>query len=131
MAVRELTPEHKEQMAQGRTEGRAVKSYLDALEDQRSARGSRELAGSIEKKIASIDQQLPKASSIKRLQMSQDRRNLETKLLRISQTADFDSLEANFIKVGAKYASRKGIEYATWRAAGVPAAILERAGIKR
>ena len=40
-------------------------------------------------------------------------------------------LEARFVKVARSYGERKAIGYAAWRAAGVEADVLERAGIGR
>ena len=39
MAKRQVSDSHKKAMAQGRTEGRAVKNYLTALEENKPKRG--------------------------------------------------------------------------------------------
>lgn len=36
-----------------------------------------------------------------------------------------------FVNAAAAYGARRGISYTAWRAAGVPAAVLRRAGISR
>ena len=77
MAPRALTVEHKQAMAAGRKEGQAVKAYLDALEQQRPKRGRRRTVDSIKQRLAAIDSQLSTASSLKRLQMIQERRDLQ------------------------------------------------------
>jgi hypothetical protein len=41
------------------------------------------------------------------------------------------ALEKEFIKVAKAYGERKGITYATWRAAGVSATVLQKADISR
>ena len=68
---------------------------------------------------------------IKRLELMQDRRGIETQLAAIDDEPDMTAVEAGFIEHAAAYGSRKGIQYATWREAGVPADLLGRAGITR
>ncbi|MDZ7734518.1 MAG: hypothetical protein U5R31_16850 [Acidimicrobiia bacterium] len=38
-------------------------------------------------------------------------------------------LESDFVKAAAEYGESKGIDYRTWREAGVPAGVLKKAGI--
>jgi hypothetical protein len=49
----------------------------------------------------------------------------------VAQVKDLSALEKQFIKVAKGYGERKGITYATWRAAGVSAAVLHSADISR
>jgi hypothetical protein len=51
--------------------------------------------------------------------------------LRVAQVKDLTTLEKQFVKVAQAYGARKGISYATWRAAGVSANVLQAAGISR
>jgi hypothetical protein len=118
-------------MAAGRTEGRAVKAYLDALEQHRPRRGRKRTTESIKTRMKSIETELTDAVSVKRLQLLQERRDLETELGRSDEIVDLGSLEAGFVKVAGGYGQRKGIAYATWRELGVPADVLSRAGVKR
>ena len=131
MAPRALTPEHKESMAAGRTEGRAVKLYLDALEQHRPRRGRKRTPESIRRRMVGIEQELHDAGSLQRLQLLQERRDLEAELAHLDVAVDLTEVEAAFVKVAAAYGARKGIVYATWRELGVPADVLARAGIKR
>jgi len=48
-----------------------------------------------------------------------------------STEVDWDSLQADFIKVVASYSERNGLTYADWREEGVAAAVLKEAGMKR
>jgi hypothetical protein len=50
---------------------------------------------------------------------------------RVDQVKDLTALEKQFIKVAKAYGDRKGITYSTWRAAGVSAAVLQKAEISR
>jgi len=133
MPPKSLTPQHKQAMTVGRQEGQAVKSYLDALEQHRPRRGRRRTPESIEKRLVAIDAEIGGASSLQRLQLTQERRDLQAELatMKGGASADVSALEAAFVRVAKSYAQRKGIAYATWRDLGVPAATLEKAGITR
>jgi hypothetical protein len=131
MPPKKMTAEHKQALAEGRTEGRAVKTYLDALEQQKPRRGRKRTADSIGKRLVAIEKQLPDASSLQRLQLVQERRDLETELAGMDTTVDLTALEAAFVGVAKSYSERKGIEYATWRELGVGADVLKKAGISR
>ncbi len=131
MPPRTLTPEHKQAMAAGRKEGQAVKAYLDALDEHRPKRGRRRTADSIAQRLAKIDKELAEASSLKRLQLLQERRDLEAEREKAGQTVDLSALEVGFARVAKAYGERKGIAYATWRELGVPADVLKSAGITR
>ena len=49
----------------------------------------------------------------------------------MTDAPDLEGLEAGFVEYAKAYSERKGITYAAWREAGVPASILKDAGIKR
>ena len=40
-------------------------------------------------------------------------------------------MESAFANVASAYSDRKGISYGAWRSAGVPAAVLKKAGVAR
>lgn len=131
MPPKKMTNEHKQALAEGRAEGRAVKSYLDALEQQRPRRGRKRTADSIGKRLSAIEAQLADASSLQRLQLVQERRDLEAELAGMDTSVDLTALEADFVKVARSYSERKGIEYASWRELGVGADVLKKAGVSR
>jgi hypothetical protein len=131
MARKGMTDDHKHALAEGRAEGRAVKVYLDALEANKPRRGRRRTKASIGERIAAIDVELANASSLKRLLLIQERRDLETELAALGTVPDLSGAEAEFIKAAKAYGERKGIAYATWRELGVTADVLKRAGITR
>jgi hypothetical protein len=132
MAPKQLTTEHKEAMAAGRSEGRAVKAYLDALAEHRPRRGRQRTAETIRHRLAALTAELDRATSLRRLQLIQERRDLESELdTKARPAADLAVLEADFAKVAKTYAERKGITYATWREMGVSSDALTRAGITR
>ena len=131
MPPKTMTAEHKQALADGRAEGRAVKAYLDALEQQKPRRGRKRTPDSIAKRLTAIEKQLADASSLQRLQLVQERRDLETELAGMDTTVDLTALEAGFVKVAKDYSARKGIEYASWRELGVGADVLKKAGVTR
>jgi hypothetical protein len=128
---RTMTAQHKAALAQGRAEGRAVKSYLEALDKNRPRRGRKRTGESIKKRLSAIDAQLPDASPLLRLQLVQERMDLEKELSQLDAKVDLSSLEAAFVKTAGQYAERKGISYAAWRQLGVSAETLKKAGITR
>jgi len=132
MAPKTMTAEHKAAMKAGRDQGRAVKAYLDALEQHRPRRGRQRTPDTIRRRLAAIEQALPDASSLRRLQLTQERRDLQTELeSKAAPSVDLSALEAGFARSAQAYGQSKGIAYATWRELGVPAEVLKRAGITR
>lgn len=126
-----MTAEHKQALAQGREQSRAVRNYLEALEQNRPRRGRKRTPDSIKRRLDTIEADLADASPIQRLQMLQERRDLEAELEQSSATVDLGALEKAFVKSAATYSDAKGISYATWREFGVPADVLQKAGITR
>jgi hypothetical protein len=129
--ARTMTAQHKAALAEGRAEGRAVKNYLEALDRNRPRRGRRRTADSIKKRLAAIDAKVPDASPLLRLQLVQERMDLEKEAGQLGATTDLSELEGAFVKTAKKYAERKGISYAAWRQLGVSAETLKKAGITR
>jgi hypothetical protein len=128
---KEITPAHKAAMATGRTESRAVKNYLEALENNRPKRGRRRTPDSINARLAKIDDELVSADAIKRLNLIQERLDLLKELDGLGHQEDLSGLESEFVKAAKAYGERKGISYTAWREVGVPAAVLKSAGIGR
>ncbi len=126
-----MSDEHKEALARGRDEGRAVRRYLEAIELQRPRRGRKRTPESIRRRLAQVGAELPGADALARLHLLQEQADLQSELARMSASADLASLEKAFVKVAKGYAARKGIAYSAWRAAGVPASVLAKAGISR
>jgi len=130
-ARRTMTDQHKAALAEGRSEGRAVKSYLEALQQNRPKRGRRRTPESIKKRLAAIDSSYDGVSALQQLQLAQERMDLQRELEAMGSKVDLSALESEFVKTASKYAQRKGISYAAWRELGVPADVLKKAGISR
>lgn len=118
-------------MAQGRAEGRAVRTYLEALEAHKPRRGRRRTPESIDKRLAKIAEELGNADQLTKLNLIQERMDLTEELEASENKPDLSELEAGFISAAASYSERKGITYAAWRELGVSAATLRDAGIRR
>lgn len=126
-----MSAEHKAALAEGRAQGRAVRSYLRALESNRPKRGRKRTPESIKKRLDRIETELESAEDLKRLQLVQERIDLEKELAAGEQKVDLADLEKEFVGAAKAYSQRKGISYAAWRELGVPAPTLKAAGIGR
>jgi uncharacterized protein YicC (UPF0701 family) len=126
-----MSDEHKAALAEGRNQGRAVRRYLEALEAHRPKRGRKRTTDSIQKRLAKIEAELVSADPLKRLQLIQERLDLQNELEHANTTVDLSELEAEFVRAASDYSTRKGISYAAWRELGVEASVLKRAGISR
>lgn len=115
----------------GRDETRAVRRYLEALDAHRPKPGRKRSPESIARRIAAIDAQLAAAEPLTKVLLVQERMDLYSQLKASDARADLVELEEGFISAAAAYSSRKGISYAAWRAVGVDAGVLKRAGIAR
>jgi NTP pyrophosphatase (non-canonical NTP hydrolase) len=118
-------------MAAGRTEGRVVREYLEALRSNKPKRGRKRTPESITARLAAITAELTEADPIRELELVQERMNLETELGSLGTQVDMSDIESEFVKVAQGYSSRKGISYAAWRAVGVEPSVLKKAGISR
>lgn len=127
-----MSAAHKAALAQGRTQGRAVRVYLEALDASRPKRGRKRTPESIRSRLAKVEAEIPDAAPVQRLQLVQERMDLEAELAAAAApTVDLEALEKEFVEAAKGYSVRKGISYAAWREAGVPAATLKAAGISR
>ena len=126
-----MSDEHKQALALGREQGRAVRRYLEALEAHRPKRGRKRTPESIKRRLSDIESKLETADPLTRLQLVQERMNLEEELAAKSEAVDLGALEEEFVAAAREYGDRKGITYGAWREAGVDAAVLKRADIRR
>jgi hypothetical protein len=126
-----MSADHKQALALGREEGRAVRYYLEALDAHRPKRGRKRTPETIAKRLAALEGELGDADPLTRLQLVQERMNLRAELEAKQTKVDLTALERDFVKAAKGYSQRKGITYAAWREAGVDAAVLKKAGIGR
>jgi hypothetical protein len=120
------TPEHLAALAQGRTEGKAVREYMQALGNQtKRTRGrSPKSAADIQAEIDATDDPLERIKLRPILRQAQLREAL------VNQD-DMEELQAAFVKVVVSYSERHGLTYGDWRTEGVPASVLKEAGFSR
>jgi hypothetical protein len=128
---RSMSAEHKAALAEGRTQGRAVRTYLEALEANRPKRGRKRTPDSIKRRMETIESELQSADKLHALHLRQERRDLQDELASMDETVDLAGVEKDFVSAAKAYGERKGISYATWREAGVSSAVLKQAGISR
>lgn len=129
--ARKMSDEHKQALAKGREEGRAVREYLAALDAEKRP-GRRMDRDTVEERITSVQAQIDEEPDpAKRVELIQRRLDLEGRLIELQHAPDLEALEAAFIDAAPGYSQRKGITYQAWREAGVPAKALKAAGIRR
>ena len=128
---RTMTDDHKQAIATGRDQSRAIAAYLEALETNKPKRGRKRTPESIDKQLAALDEKLARANAISRLSIIQDRIDLLAAKESLQNDVALSSYEDDFVDVASQYGERKGISYAAWRELGVPASVLKRAGIGR
>ncbi|KAA0235570.1 MAG: hypothetical protein JJLCMIEE_00476 [Acidimicrobiales bacterium] len=130
-STRNLSADHKAALAEGRSQGRAIRRYLEALEAHKPKRGRKRTPESIQKRLETLDAEIPEAHPMKRLGLLQEQMDLQGELESLEAKVDMTLLEEGFIEAAGAYSQRKGISYAAWRAVGVPASVLKDAGIPR
>lgn len=126
-----MSVEHKQALAIGREESRAVRRYLEAIEAHKPKRGRKRTPEGISARLRQIEDRLPTADPLTRVHLVQERINLENELAAKGEAVDLKSLEDAFVTAARGYGERKGITYSAWREAGVDANVLRRAGIPR
>ena len=126
-----MSDDHKAALAEGRNQGRAVRRYLEALEAHKPKRGRKRTAESMQKRLARIEVELESADPLRRLQLIQERLDLQAEVEAAGAKVDLTGLERDFVDAAKAYSSRKGISYAAWRELGVEPAVLKKAGISR
>jgi hypothetical protein len=128
---RKMTAEHKAALAKGREQGRAVREYLAALNEDKKP-GRKLDPDTLNQRIIETQAQIDAESDpAKRVDLIQKRLDYEEKLANVGDAIDLEVLEKEFVEAAKEYSERKGITYSAWREAGVPAAVLKEAGIPR
>ena len=124
-----MSKEHKEALAEGRRQSRAIKGYLRALQGRKPGRPV--TTRTIEARLGRVGDQIGSSDDpLKSLQLIQTRLELEEQLSRIGDTGNLAELEKEFVTYAMDYSERKGITYTAWRQVGVPAVTLKKAGIQ-
>ena len=124
-----MSKEHKDALAEGRRQSRAIKAYLSALKSRRPGRPVTK--ESLQSRLERLNKQLDDATDpLESVSLTQARLDIEDQLARMDESENLEALEAGFVQYARGYSDRKGISYTAWRQVGVPAAVLRKAGIK-
>ena len=87
---------------------------------------------SLESRLAGIDDRIAaEQNPLKRVDLVQSKLDSQKALQLMGESQDEGEVEKGFVENAAAYSERKGITYRAWREAGVPAAVLKKAGIAR
>lgn len=132
MAKRVVTEEHKNAMHVGRRNANVVDKYLIAI-GKPKRRGRPISIDELKRRRDEAKTDAESATGTARLKLLQSVRDLDDRIsTETSDSAvDIGALQAEFVKVAAAYGQSHGIDYPTWREAGVPADVLKAAGIKQ
>lgn len=126
-----MTDDHKAALASGRAQGRAIGEYLDAVAAHKPKRGRQRTQETVQRQMQETETSLRTATGTARVELVQQKRNLEVELAGMQAQVNLTALEAAFVQHASAYAQRKEISYAAFREVGVAAEVLDRAGIKR
>lgn len=129
--AKEMSADHKAALAKGRAQAKAVRNYLQMLE-QDARRSSNVSADQLNSRIREVESQIrSEKDPIKRVELIQRRLDLEAQWNSAKTSPDPQQLEDEFVRAVKEYSERKGISYAAWRELGVPAGTLRAAGVPR
>ena len=126
-----MTDAHKAALATGRTEGRVVREYLEALRANKPKRGRKRTLETVKSQLAAVAKELMEADPVRELQLVQRRMDLQNELEAMNSKVDMKKMETAFVKVARNYSQRNGITYSAWREIGVSPAVLKAAGLGR
>ena len=129
---RKMSAAHKKALAEGRAMSATVDRYLDAVNTPKQ-RGRKVSAATLTQRLAAAKAGVKTARGVDRVMAAQTVRDLEKRIAQLNATnaVDIKALEAAFIRVAKKFSQNRGIGYGAWRDAGVPASVLQRAGVAR
>lgn len=106
-----------------------VDRYLVALESNKPKRGRKRTKDTVAKQLAAVESELQSAKGLRKVQLLQEKINLSDELNATEAAVDLTALEADFISVAKSYSEAKGVTTAAWKAFGVPADVLKKAGL--
>ena len=130
---RKMTAAHKKALADGRAMSAAVDRYLTSINTPKR-RGRKVSTATLETRLRAAQARSRKAAGVEKVVAAQEVRDLRAKLAEAKGTGtgtDTKAAEAAFVKVARKFGESRGISYGAWRDAGVPAAVLKKAGVAR
>lgn len=124
-----MSDSHKRALANGRTEGRIIREYLDIVEATKPRRGRRRTPDSIARRLDKIANEIEVADALTRVRLVQERLNLTTELKAMKSKDEVAKAEAKFVKVAKSFSRRNDITWRAWTEFGVSPVVLKKAGI--
>lgn len=119
---RRLSAAEREAIIEAKRQSQQISHYL------RSLTGPRTIDPEVlAEKIVQAKELVGSTTGLKRLAAVQRQRDLE----RMKGGTGQSQYEGEFIKYAKTYGEKNGIDYGSWRAVGVDAAVLKKAGISR
>lgn len=126
---RTMSEDHKAAIAAGRSEGAAVRRYLEALKRKRRP-GRRYSKAQLQERLDELNVKIDtEENPLVEVELRQKAHDLESRIVRSDQEVDETELEAAFVGAAKEFSRRKKISYSVWREMGVPASVLKKAGI--
>lgn len=126
---RTMSDDHKAAIAAGRSEGAAVRRYLEALKRKRRP-GRRYSKAQLQERLDELQTKVDtEENPLVEVELRQKARDLESRIAHSDQEVDDTELETAFVEVAKDFSRRKNISYSVWRDMGVPASVLKEAGI--
>lgn len=129
---------HKKNLSKGRGQAAAVRRYLGTLHVTNGTKGRRPSKAVLERRLADIETTLQtETDPVRKLELFQAEIDTRANLERLAADAtksngtDPEKARKEFVKIGAEFASRRHLSYAAFRRLGVPARVLQDAGISR
>jgi hypothetical protein len=126
-----MTSSHKKALANGRTEGRVIREYLEIVEAIKPKRGRKRTPESIAKRLLVINAELKVTDPVTKVRLLQERMNLRAELAGMKSKTEVAAAESKFVKVARSFSDRNDISYDAWREFGVTPTVLKRAGIEK
>lgn len=123
-----MSQEHKDALALGRQQARAIKAYLSAIEGRKPGRPVTK--ESLEKRLANVEAKIAGVENpLEKVDLIQSKLDIEKALAQVDDHSNLEELQAGFEEHAKAYSDRKGISYTAWREIGVSATVLKSAGI--
>ena len=118
----------KSVLSESMEQSHAVRAYLSAW-DTKSAR-SRQSPDELRAAVSRIETKMVGVSSIRKLQLMQKRREIQTRIETFESAPDITDIESRFVVIVDAYSQQQGIDYETWREYGIPASVLKAGGMR-
>lgn len=128
-----LSAAHKQALADGRRTGSIVDRYLASIGKPKQRGRKVSQAELVKRRDKAIQDARSLPPGVDKVMAVQNSRDLTDRINRLSETNGGGSAgyEAEFVRIAAKFSTTRGITYGSWREVGVPARVLQKAGIAR